>query len=382
MANLSLAIPYDSWSLVIKEVRRVLTPGGRLEFIDDQIFFPYEKPPPSSSPLTIVPKRSSMVNLKASSSTSDCILNQERGSNDVVRKPDLPCPEAEWEERAANSRALESMFQRMLEKNFRIHSRPADFTQNLLQTVFGRENANKSHTFHIALSPADVDSDATAFESPSSTSKKTWMPSIDWDRKEKKREVGTETSHEAWVPASKIPETISAKAAERLGISIPSPDAASSTHLGITTDLSVSRPARVQSPGVILYPSTFIPMSPTELEMHACRHMHVLLGCKSALEKFLFSFKGEDGKPLVGESELEDILWDYQWCLITFPTQHSVLTFSLHSASGGRVSTGRHSLGETPSQRLRQSVMILPLPSPRLFALMVVTIQYSGVLEM
>ena len=41
MANLALCIPYDKWEFVLGQVRRVLTPGGRLELIDDDIYFPY-----------------------------------------------------------------------------------------------------------------------------------------------------------------------------------------------------------------------------------------------------------------------------------------------------------------------------------------------------
>src|SRR5258707_995804 len=41
MANLALCIPYDKWDFVLSQVHRVLTPGGRLELIDDDIYFPY-----------------------------------------------------------------------------------------------------------------------------------------------------------------------------------------------------------------------------------------------------------------------------------------------------------------------------------------------------
>jgi hypothetical protein len=36
-------------------------------------------------------------------------------------------------------------------------------------------------------------------------------------------------------------------------------------------------------------------MEPLELEMHACKNMHVLLGCKAALWDFIQDVKGEDG---------------------------------------------------------------------------------------
>ncbi|KAJ7606832.1 hypothetical protein FB45DRAFT_949243 [Roridomyces roridus] len=41
MANLQLAIPQHQWESVLCEVRRVLVPGGRIELIYDDTFFPY-----------------------------------------------------------------------------------------------------------------------------------------------------------------------------------------------------------------------------------------------------------------------------------------------------------------------------------------------------
>ncbi|KAJ7757457.1 hypothetical protein B0H16DRAFT_664813 [Mycena metata] len=45
MANLALAIPLVRMEFVLTEVRRVLAPGGRLEFVDDQTLFAYGDPP-------------------------------------------------------------------------------------------------------------------------------------------------------------------------------------------------------------------------------------------------------------------------------------------------------------------------------------------------
>ena len=43
MSCLALCITSDSWVFVLQEVSRVLIAGGRLELIDDLIFFPYGK---------------------------------------------------------------------------------------------------------------------------------------------------------------------------------------------------------------------------------------------------------------------------------------------------------------------------------------------------
>jgi hypothetical protein len=68
-----------------------------------------------------------------------------------------------------------------------------------------------------------------------------------------------------------------------------------------------------QSPGLILWPSTFIPVEPLELEMHACKHMHALLGCKAALSDFIQDIKGPDGQAHISQDELNDLTWEYEW---------------------------------------------------------------------
>src|SRR5437016_3822161 len=50
MANLVYCIPYTYWESLFAEVRRILTNNGRLEIIDDQLFFPYGEPPTDPKP--------------------------------------------------------------------------------------------------------------------------------------------------------------------------------------------------------------------------------------------------------------------------------------------------------------------------------------------
>ena len=144
---------------------------------------------------------------------------------------------------------------------------------------------------------------------------------------------------------SEIPESISPKAAERLGIAPTNRSSWGSqrslgsqssqmmradhlsgdgvcresnildTHsvkaadcVGISSSLSTT-----QSPGLILWPSTFIPVEPLELEMHACKHMHVLLGCKGALSDFIQDIKNADGQAHISQEEFNDLTWEYEW---------------------------------------------------------------------
>lgn len=66
-----------------------------------------------------------------------------------------------------------------------------------------------------------------------------------------------------------------------------------------------------QSPGVIVWPSRFIPSNPIEVEHLACKNINVLLGCRSALQKYTTNLKDEDGTQLMSDTEFDDEIWDY-----------------------------------------------------------------------
>jgi hypothetical protein len=119
-------------------------------------------------------------------------------------------------------------------------------------------------------------------------------------------------------------QRLSAKAAVRLGISyselsaaaastLPPPryDSWSSTKSAIPFPPSSTGP--IQDPGLLIWPSTYIPMGPAELEMHACKYMHTLLGCRTALSEFVAKYEDEEGRRWVGEDEFKDEIWDYEW---------------------------------------------------------------------
>ncbi|KAF7354837.1 Methyltransf-25 domain-containing protein [Mycena sanguinolenta] len=70
---------------------------------------------------------------------------------------------------------------------------------------------------------------------------------------------------------------------------------------------------RAQHPGLLLWPSTFIPLSPQELEMHATKHVQTLLGCKPALAEYVASFVDpETGARVVSDEEFADAVWEYE----------------------------------------------------------------------
>lgn len=112
---------------------------------------------------------------------------------------------------------------------------------------------------------------------------------------------------------------LSAKAAGRLGISYSelaqATAAAGSTRRpqSSSSSFSANGSNTVQSPGLLLWPTTYIPLSPLELEMHACRHVHTLLGCKPALAEFIKTYVDEQGVRLAEDDEFDQAIWDYEW---------------------------------------------------------------------
>jgi hypothetical protein len=71
-----------------------------------------------------------------------------------------------------------------------------------------------------------------------------------------------------------------------------------------------------QSPGLILWPKTFISIPSAELAMHACKHPSVLIGCKSAITDYV-EIHEEDGARFVDE-ELWDALSEYEGFVFTY----------------------------------------------------------------
>ncbi|KAF5312409.1 hypothetical protein D9619_002650 [Psilocybe cf. subviscida] len=101
------------------------------------------------------------------------------------------------------------------------------------------------------------------------------------------------------------PLVINAKAAMRLGIQ-PSPGEKMPKTPGSGQNHSL------QSPGILIWPSTYIAMSPVELEMHACKNVHTLLGCRPALYEFVRKQMDKEGKRLASDEEFADAIWEYE----------------------------------------------------------------------
>ncbi|KAF8204002.1 hypothetical protein BJ912DRAFT_222544 [Pholiota molesta] len=110
-------------------------------------------------------------------------------------------------------------------------------------------------------------------------------------------------------PVSTPPIPIySAKVANRLGVN--------SDGTPVRIEMRKRKPKKksplVQSPGLLVWPSVYLPLTPVELEMHACKNIHTLLGCRAALADFFATHTDKDEQRLVEDDEFDDIMWEYE----------------------------------------------------------------------
>lgn len=223
MANLTLCIPRDKWESVLLEVRRVLTVGGRLELIDDQIFFPYGK---------VLTPSASFPPSHSSSSRHDRTSHPMRPPTSYTSTSSpFSKTDSQWFQQAIASKELEDRFERMLFVDFGISIRPSEFVPDLLMRVFGQ--AREVSTMHLMLAPPNSGHGGSSRGSSSASS-----------------------GHKTNVLA--------------------------------------------QSPGLVLWPSTFIPITASELEVHATKHPCILLATEDLLVEH-----GTQGSRLHGDTLLE-----------------------------------------------------------------------------
>jgi hypothetical protein len=65
----------------------------------------------------------------------------------------------------------------------------------------------------------------------------------------------------------------------------------------------------LQAPGLVLWPSTFIPMDQSELEIHASKHLRMLLSCKNVLVEHAIEATDDEE---IDEGSVLEALWEYK----------------------------------------------------------------------
>ncbi|KAH9897812.1 hypothetical protein C8Q73DRAFT_819387 [Cubamyces lactineus] len=368
MANLTLCIPIDRWRFVLTQVRRVLKPGGRLELIDDDMFFPRVPPRPhlireipphpppkdppsppvkdiSGSPPKFrtqrapsasrgeVPFMSHPTSLSRSASQRfHAGENRHLGSPDRSKKRHMrSVSEVDYATNAAVAGHLERIFDNMLVARG-ISPHPHTFLDQVLREVFGPDCARQTQNLELAVPTREIIEGPAALagsmgnvarertlsltqssaggrrSEESEKGRPSWM-TIEWDsKKEKEREKERRSLDKVSVHSARssleqpsddgLPKDVKPKARKLL--------------LGDDCVQAMQRTGPYQPPGLLLLPSTLIPCTPLELEMHACKNMNTLLGCKYALSNYMTSQRSPNGMQLVSETEVDDYLWDYE----------------------------------------------------------------------
>jgi hypothetical protein len=196
---------------------------------------------------------------------------------------------------SSRSRGLEIVFTKMMERKFGLHFRPSSFILQMLYLVFGPSQSRKTHCLSLAL---PLEEEVLEVES------------------KEKRSIWSEISN-VW------DETVDKEAGKLKGLKLissaankavfgQSPEGQEAVDVGrIGIDKTPQPP--IQSPGLLLHPDTFIPMSPGELEMHVCKFIHIVLGSKNPLSDFVSEFTDEKGQRLMKDDELNDLFSDYEW---------------------------------------------------------------------
>lgn len=289
MSCLALCITSDSWIFVLQEVCRVLMVGGRLELIDDLIFFPYGKQStsldiPVSALNPRVPSLAPRLDISIPSSSfrtfsiyagetnnpglglpvdneeakdfyelhgveeedieDTATLNERSNVHAFVDPSHNPRARAppqtrtytssssdidlqSWTRAHNASEDLEDLFEHMLLHKFGINKNPSEFVLGLMKEVFG--HAREVETMQLTLAP----------------------PKTGVDNGDASREHLNASIQDYMLGGGR------SSSRESMGLS--------------------------ESPGLILWPSTFIPMDQSEIEIHASKHLRMLLSC----EKFL-----------------------------------------------------------------------------------------------
>ncbi|GJE86204.1 S-adenosyl-L-methionine-dependent methyltransferase [Phanerochaete sordida] len=420
MACLSAVVPFDRWSALLQEVDRVLKPGGRLEVIDDEIFFPEpQAPPPNVAPLrTTAVRKSSTESLfrddesefdgseadtpmatKPSSPTRPSLLRSPTSPNFKLQKPETLKPQRPtlrrsptsftggrkymraqpdppphfdlgrdpwdtagpppltFEERSGNAKNMETVYMNML-KDSGIAPRLHTFIISEMNKVFEDHRISHVEEYHVAVPTSDAIFEHTARPSGSESF---GSPLLDGRPLTPRPGFERRPSFSAMVPT---------KAARLLG-----------SFADMEAEASPTQPRRYQPPGFVVLPNNvFVPCEPNILEMHACKNMHNVLSSKSALSNFIRKQHAICGGATVSEDEFNHLMCLYDefkrtrlgWPSPAFSADEDEL--AAHATSASKLLFGRlrgnstaKSLPMHALRRVPASSEILPVRTIRVY---------------
>ncbi|THU94557.1 hypothetical protein K435DRAFT_156607 [Dendrothele bispora CBS 962.96] len=348
IANLTYAIPYDKWDSLPREISRVLTAGGRLEVVDDHVFFAHARNPnpggehgthkrqrPVSGSGTVMssetdgdngsfyfrhsltPSQYSAFSLSGleSGSTSDppshssptqataTAVSSTLASAARPSDPDSSDKSHNyqrylealyhhrnlnqaWKNHQMTGQSLESLFEHLMNMKYGIHLCPSEFLEGAISRGLGY--ATELGTWHFVLmkpSPLRVETEAEG-DLDESESAGTLVS----ERKEKRGR--NKKKDDGPSPAAAIASDFRSRTMAALiaNLGLPEEDkqngGGSSEDESDEDDNDSEEDILKTSPGLMLWPRKILPMSQDELEASVLKHATVLLACGRQLGRY------------------------------------------------------------------------------------------------
>jgi hypothetical protein len=269
-----------------------------------------------------------------------------------------------------HSKAVDVVFEKMLKETYNLGSKPSEFLDAKLNNVFEDTSMTKFDV-HLVPCPAKSDIRVGTSNRSSSSSSPSWrekdLPLTPDDIHSDNASVVSELScndiDEGLASSLSIP--VPPKAAALLGCVSEEVVTVASTHnpatllrnmstaskrtrhlpkqaslggssMGSSTPSLISESSsssnslfsssspKFESPGLLLGRSKsnghahwdFVPMPALDLEMHASKHVHTVLGCKLALADYVEPYIDDNGDRMVQDGTFEQELWDYEWFVL------------------------------------------------------------------
>lgn len=293
-------IPGERWDFVLSEVHRVLSPGGRLELIHDQLCFS-----------SLGPETPVSCTFTPSKSQHDSHFNIREAAKGMALPRSKKSPYEDWEAEMRNCGDVERLYLDMLARRYGVHPQPGTILANAIQRRFGSKTMIKASNVHVCLPSQDFMTRSRVGPPPKKAPKKREFGisiTIDWGPDKPSKTFGKlPTAPPAPPPAeslslTSLPPVLSKKAASLMGVAQLSPVGAPYQPPGVIVVHTSSRGTS--------HPMTFLPMSPTELDMHSNKHVDSLLSAKHALEAHTEELRRQ-GKPPMLREGLDDALWRY-----------------------------------------------------------------------
>jgi hypothetical protein len=239
-------------------------------------------------------------------------------------------PYEDWEAEMRNCSDIERLYLDMLAQRYGIHPLPRAILLDAIRRRFGNDGLINAFNAHVCLPSREFMTRTHASSSPqngikSSSKKRDFGISItiDWGNEKPSKTIGWQPPPApAPAPAPAVPlQQVPAAAAAAEFVSLTSlPPVLSkkaASLMGVVQLSPVGAP--YQPPGLVVvytsseaasHPMTYLPMSPTELDMHSNKHVHSVISAKLALEAHIDKLR-EKGKPSMSHETLDEGLWQY-----------------------------------------------------------------------